>query len=73
MFKSPLCSKVTTVMFVAVQDVATSYKHIQFKNASFNLQNSTHLIRISQHFMLLSCPALASKECHFMWKLCTED
>ena len=34
---------------------------------------STYLIRISQHFRLLACPALASEGCHFMWKLCTGD
>ena len=73
LFKSALCSKVTTVMFVAVKDVATSYKHTQFKHASFKLQNSTHLIRIPQHFKLLSCPALASEGCRFMWNLCTGD
>jgi hypothetical protein len=33
----------------------------------------TYLIRISQHFRLLSCPALASEGCRFMWKLCTGD
>jgi len=63
---------VTTVVFVAVQDVATSYKYTQFKHASLNYKTqSTHFIRISQHFMLLSCPALASERCHFMWKLRT--
>jgi len=34
---------------------------------------STYLIGISQHIRLLSCPALASEGCHFMWKLCTGD
>jgi len=34
---------------------------------------TTYLIGISQHFGLLSCPALTSEECHFMWKLCTGD
>ena len=34
---------------------------------------STYLIRISQHFKLLLCPALASVGCHFTWKLCTWD
>jgi len=34
---------------------------------------SMYLIRISQHFRLLSYPALASEGCHFMWKLCTGD
>ena len=46
---------------------------IRVKHASFKLQNSMHLIRISQHFRLLSCPALASEGCRFMWKLCTGD
>jgi len=73
LFKAALYSKVTIVVFVAVQDVATSYKYTQLKNASFKLQNSTHLIRISQHFRLLPCPALASEGCRFMWKLCTGD
>jgi len=27
---------------------------------------TTYLIGISQHFGLLSCPALTSEECHFM-------
>jgi len=71
LFKSALCSKVTIVVFVAVQDVETSYKYTELKHASFKLQNSTHLIRISQHFRLLPCPALASEGCCFMWKLCT--
>jgi hypothetical protein len=73
LFKSALCSKVTIVVFVAVQDVATYYKNTQLKHVSFKLQNSTHLIRISHHFRLLPCPALASEECRFMWKLCTGD
>jgi hypothetical protein len=60
-------------VFVAVQDVATSYKYTQFKNASFKLWNSMHLIRISEHFKLFPCPALASEGCRFMWKLCTGD
>jgi len=34
---------------------------------------STYLIRISQQIRLLSCPALASEGCRFMWKLCTGD
>jgi hypothetical protein len=37
LFNDALCSKVTIVVFVAVQDVATSYKYTQFKNASFKL------------------------------------
>jgi hypothetical protein len=73
LFKSALCGKVTIVVSVAVPDVATSYKHTQFKHASLKLQNSTHLIRISQHFRHLSCPALASEGCRFVWKLCTGD
>jgi len=73
LFKAALCSKVTIVVFVAVQDVATSYKYTQFTHASFKLQNSTYLIRISQHFRLSSCPALASEEFRYMWKLCTGD
>jgi hypothetical protein len=72
-FKAALCSKVTVVVFVAVQDAATSHKYTQFKHASFKLQNPTHLIRISQHFRLLPCPALASEACRFMWKVCTWD
>jgi hypothetical protein len=31
---------------------------------------STYLIKISQCIRLLSCPALASEGCRFMWKLC---
>ena len=73
LFKAALYSKVTIVVFVAVQDVATSYKYTQFKHASFKLQNATNLIGISQHFRLLSRPALTSEGCCFMWKLCTGD
>jgi len=33
----------------------------------------TYLIGISWHLKFLSCPALASEGCHFMWKVCTAD
>jgi hypothetical protein len=52
---------VTIVVFVAVQDVTTSYTYTQFKHGSFKLQNSAYLIRILQHFRLFLCPALASE------------
>jgi hypothetical protein len=73
LFKAALCSKVKIVVFVAVQDVATSHKYTQFKHVSFKLQNSNYLIRMSQYFRLLPCPALASEGCYFMWKVCTGD
>jgi hypothetical protein len=60
-------------MFVDIQDIVASYKHTQIKHGSFKLQNSTHLIRILQHFRLLPCPALASEGCRFIWKLRTGD
>ena len=34
---------------------------------------SKYLIGMLLHFKLLSCPALASEGCHFMWKMCTEN
>jgi len=34
---------------------------------------STQLIGILLDFKLLSCPALASEGCHFMWKMCKEN
>jgi len=34
---------VTVVVFVAVQDVAPSYKYTQFKHATFKLQNSIYI------------------------------
>ena len=43
LFKAALYSKVTVVVFVAVQDVAASYKYTQFKHASFKLQNSLRI------------------------------
>jgi len=74
LFKAALYSKVTIVMFVVVQDVATSYTTsytiVNMPALNYKTQ-STYLIRISQHFMLLSCPALASEGCRYMWKLCT--
>jgi hypothetical protein len=43
LFKAALCSKVTIVVSVAVQDVVTSYKCTQIKHASFKLQNSIYI------------------------------
>jgi len=34
---------VTTVVFAAVQDVATSHKYTQFKHASFKLRNLIYI------------------------------
>jgi hypothetical protein len=44
LFKAALCGMLTIVVFVAVQDVASSYKYTQFKHASFKLHNSIYVL-----------------------------
>ena len=41
--RQKLCMKVTIVVYVAVKDVATSYKYTQFKHANFKLQKSIYI------------------------------
>jgi hypothetical protein len=62
LFNAALYSKVTFVAFVAVQDVASSYKYTQLNTPALNYKTqSMCLIRISEHIRLLSCLALASE------------
>ena len=77
------------ILSVFLKINATSYKNLNYISVRYSnfLQiytilnmpalnyktQSTYLIRISQHFRLLSCPALASEGYHFMWELCAGD
>jgi hypothetical protein len=60
------------IKIVSCSNILQIYTILNMPDLNYKIQ-STCLIRISQHFRLLSCPALSSEGCRFMWKLCAGD